>query len=62
MAVLDHIDETVALSIGELAEREGCSEGEIRRELEELMDEGEITSTPGWKYRKSRRASTECDR
>lgn len=53
--ILNHIDEDTALSIHELADRLDSTPRDVQRGLESLMDRGEITSTPDWKYRRSRR-------
>lgn len=54
-AILNHIDEDTALSVRELSDRLDCTPREVQRGLEELMEQGEITSTPDFKYRRSRR-------
>lgn len=59
MTVLDHIDEDTARSVSELADLTGQSKRDVQQELEQLMEQGEITSTPDWRYRRSRRQRDE---
>lgn len=53
--ILALIDETTGYTVPELADKTGLAENEIQSELSKLMDRGLITSTPDWKYRRSRR-------
>lgn len=55
-AILTLIGEDDAKSVQELADETDCSQREVQRILEELMDRGRITSTPDWRYRESRRS------
>lgn len=52
--ILEEIDEYTAFSAYNLARRTGHTVLEIQKGLEELMDRGEITSTPDFEYRRSR--------
>jgi len=55
-AVLEFIDEETKMSISELADRTEYSARQTQLILEALMERGQITSTPDWQYRQSRRS------
>jgi len=52
--ILQVIDRETAYTVQELAEMFDVHWKEIRSALEGLMERGEITSPPDWKYRRSR--------
>ena len=54
--ILGLIDEETKMSIQEMAEQTEYSTRQVQLILEELMERGQITSTPDWKYRQSRRS------
>lgn len=55
-AILEFIDEETKMSVSELADRTEYSARQIQLILEALMERGQITSTPDWQYRQSRRS------
>lgn len=55
-AVLEFIDEETTMSVSELASRTEYSAHQVQLILEALMERGQITSTPDWQYRQSRRS------
>ena len=55
-AILEFIDEETKMSVSELADQTEYSARQIQLILEALMERGQITSTPDWQYRQSRRS------
>lgn len=55
-AVLEFIDEETKMSISDLADHTEYSARQVQLILEALMERGQITSTPDWQYRQSRRS------
>ena len=55
-AILEFIDEETKMSVSELANQTEYSARQVQRILEALMERGQITSTPDWEYRQSRRS------
>lgn len=55
-SVLSQISTVDGKSVDELAQGTEYSSRQIQTILEALMERGEITSTPDWRYRKSRRS------
>ena len=54
--ILEFIDEDTGMSVEELAAHTEFSSRHVQRILEALMERGQITSTPDWEYRQSRRS------
>lgn len=55
--ILELIDEETGYSVPEFAEMLDIDERDVSYGLLVLMNQGKITSTPDWKYRRSRRVS-----
>lgn len=57
--ILELIGRNEGYTVRELSSELDEDEDTIQRALEKLMECGEITSTPDWKYRRSRRSDTD---
>ena len=54
--ILECISEETGRSVSELADLTGHSQRRVQQILAALMERGQITSTPDWQYRESRRS------